>query len=59
LKLMQEAGALQETQNLILSIQEQIKDEIGCLEVHIGERNTILRLLVKLLGDVSRLESLG
>ena len=52
LNLMQESGALQETHNLVLSMQQQIEDEIGRLEVHFGERNTVLRLLVKLLGDV-------
>jgi geranylgeranyl pyrophosphate synthase len=52
LNLMQEAGALQETHDLVISMQKQIEDEIGRLEVHFGERNTVLRLLMKLLGDV-------
>ena len=63
LNLMQETRALQETYDLLISMQEQIKDEVGRLEVHFGERNTILRLLMKLLGDVPAptrcLESLG
>ena len=52
LNLMQEAGALQETHSLVISMQQQIEDEIGRLEGHFGERNTVLRLLVKLLGDI-------
>jgi hypothetical protein len=49
---MQEAGAPQETHDLVLFMQKQIEDEIGRLEVHFGERNTVLRLLMKLIGDV-------
>jgi hypothetical protein len=47
-----EKGLVQETHDLIISMQKQIEDEIGRLEVHFGERNTVLRLLMKLLGDV-------
>lgn len=52
LTVISEAGAMQETWQLILQLQSEVEKEISRLEDILGEDNPMLRVLVKVLGDI-------
>ena len=49
LNCLREAGSLQATKILLDKLEKDLEDEIGRLEVVMGERNPLLRLLIKSL----------
>ncbi|KAJ0422910.1 isoprenoid synthase domain-containing protein [Aspergillus carlsbadensis] len=52
LGIMEKAGVMHETWNLIMRLQREVEEEITSLEGVLGETNPMLRVLVKLLGHI-------
>ncbi|KAJ5904908.1 Terpenoid synthase [Penicillium subrubescens] len=52
LDLIEKAGAIHETWRLIYQLQDKVQEEIGRLEAVLGEANPILRVLIKVLGNI-------
>jgi hypothetical protein len=52
LDLMKKVGVMHETWRLIMRLQNEIEEEISCLEDLLGEANPMLRVLDKLLGHI-------
>ncbi|KAK5999230.1 Quiannulatene synthase [Cladobotryum mycophilum] len=49
LGLMERSGAVWETWDLLVKLQRETEDEVGRLEVWLGEANPVLRVLIKVL----------
>ncbi|KAL2862293.1 bifunctional terpene synthase/polyprenyl synthetase family protein [Aspergillus lucknowensis] len=52
LGMMNDAGAMEETWWVIMRLQGEIERDIGRLEGVLGEKNPILRVLMKVLGNI-------
>jgi geranylgeranyl pyrophosphate synthase len=54
LDLMEKAGAIHETWLLITQLQKKVEEEIGHIETVLGEANPILRVLIKVMGNIPK-----
>jgi hypothetical protein len=52
LEVMGKAGAIHETWRLVIQLQNKVQEEIGRLEAVLGQANPILRVLIKVLGNI-------
>lgn len=52
LDLIQKAGAIGKTWQLVQQLEKEVEDTLSALETVLGEQNPSLRLITKLLSDI-------